>query len=403
MKKKTVLYKRNARSEPIMWSAEVIDNKDIRLEYGIVGKTLHRDTYTPKRDVLKEYQSIVKAKIKEGGKELAEVYDNSPSHLAGKDLINYLNTYLPKNNTTSDGFVLPMLAKILDREKDDGIGLGQWKINGLRCNISARTIGVGLFEQDSLDFRSREGNQLICPALEQYLMSKIPKNFYKLMKEEGYVLDGELYIPGVDLNEINSAAKNLKNPLNQRLQFWCYDLAIENTLQADRLEILYKNFASLRIPSVTKSEMLRSIHINNRERFVVLPTYETKGVPDCSFYCNMFVLAGFEGLILRNPDREYQFGRRNSAMFKVKPLFDGRFRIINIVPEGYKRSNLAKFILKNDINDEEFECIPVGDFNTKAEYLTNKDQYIGRLAFVEYRTRGGVKDVPMHGNVIKVL
>ena len=78
MKKKTVLYKRNARSEPIMWSAEVIDNKDIRLEYGIVGKTLHRDTYTPKRDVLKEYQSIVKAKIKEGGKELAEVYDNSP-------------------------------------------------------------------------------------------------------------------------------------------------------------------------------------------------------------------------------------------------------------------------------------------------------------------------------------
>lgn len=195
MKKKTILYKRNARSEPIMWSAEVIDNKDIRLEYGIVGKTLHRDTYTPKRDVLKEYQSIVKAKIKEGGKELAEVYDNSPSHLAGKDLINYLNTYLPKNNTTSEGFVLPMLAKILDREKDDGIGLGQWKINGLRCNISARTIGVGLFEQDSLDFRSREGNQLICPALEQYLMSKISKNFYKLMKEEGYVLDGELYIP----------------------------------------------------------------------------------------------------------------------------------------------------------------------------------------------------------------
>ena len=64
MKKKTILYKRNARSEPIMWSAEVIDNKDIRLEYGIVGKTLHRDTYTPKRDVLKEYQSIVKAKIK---------------------------------------------------------------------------------------------------------------------------------------------------------------------------------------------------------------------------------------------------------------------------------------------------------------------------------------------------
>lgn len=401
--KKTILYKRNAKGQPISWAATLVDDVTIKLEYGIVGKSIHVETYRPKREAAKEFTSIVKAKIKEGGKELAEIYDNAPNNLSGQDLINYLNYYLPKNNIGKDGFVLPMLAKILDKEKHEGKGFGQWKINGVRCHISAKTIGEGLFQQDSLEFRSREGGYYVCPALEQYLMFNIPKSFYKLMKEENYILDGELYIPGEDLNDITSAAKNIKNPLNQYLQFWCYDLAIEDTLQYKRFEILQNSFAGLQLPKISKSESLRLAHLNNKSRFVLLPNYDVKGVADCSFWCNMFTVAGFEGLILRDPEKEYQFGKRNNTMLKVKPIFDGRFRIVDIVPEGYKRDTLAKFILKNDINEETFECIPVGTFEEKAEYLRDKDLYIGRLAFVEYRTRGGVKNVPMHGNVIRVL
>ena len=403
MIKKRTLYKRNAKGNPIQWSASLVDDETIKLEYGIVGKSLHVETYRPKRETSKEFTSIVKAKIKEGGKELAELYDNAPSHLGGQDLINYLNTYLPKNNTGKEGFVLPMLAKILDRDKHEGTGYGQWKINGVRCNISAKTVGEGLFQQDSLEFRSREGGYYICPALEQYLMNIIPKNFYKLMKEENYVLDGELYIPGEELNNIVSAAKNIRNPLNQKLQFWCYDLAIEDTLQFKRFDILYHHFAGLKLPMETKSESLRYNHYYNKNRFVLLPHYNIRGVQDCSFYCSMFTVAGFEGLIVRNPEKEYQFGKRNDAMLKVKPLFDGRFRIVDIIPEGYKRSNLSKFILKNDINEETFEMTPVGTFDQKEEYLRDKDLYIGRLAFVEYRSRGGVTNVPCHGNVIRVL
>ena len=33
----------------------------------------------------------------------------------------------------------------------------------------------------------------------------------------------------------------------------------------------------------------------------------------------------------------------------------------------------------------------------------NKDKLIGKTAFAEYRCRSGVKEVPSHGNVIKIL
>ena len=81
---------------------------------------------------------------------------------------------------------------------------------------------------------------------------------------------------------------------------------------------------------------------------------------------------------------------------------DGYFKILDIIPEGAKRSNFSKFVLKNDINEEQFECMPIGSADVRESYLADRDKYIGKLAFVEYRTRSGVKQVPAHGNVIRI-
>ena len=90
-------------------------------------------------------------------------------------------------------------------------------------------------------------------------------------------------------------------------------------------------------------------------------------------------------------------------MYKSKPILDGKFKIIDIIPEGAKRPNFSKFVLRNDINGETFECMPVGDASTRQSYLINKDKFIGKIAFAEFRCRSGVKEVPSHGNVIKIL
>lgn len=397
--KEITLYKRNAKGQPIFWTAKVIGNK-IQLNFGIVGKQGTTCDYIPPRGVEKEWKTIVAAKRREGGIELSEVRDETPN-IINVQLYSYLDTYLPKYNTTNEGFVLPQLAKIYEFDREERF-FGQTKIDGVRANVSAYMTQDGMFSQPKLRFRSRKGLEYKCPNLETYLLQMLPKQVLQKMLDEDYVLDGELYIPNQGLNNVLSAAENLTNPLNQLLQFWCYDLAIEDMPQHARLEFLNKHFNRYKVPNYARSQLLLSYHLNNKSRFVLCNNYETSNDEQIIQYRNLFVEAGFEGIILRNPNSFYQFGKRNTAMFKCKPILDGKFKIIDIVPEGAKRPKFSKFILQNDINEETFECMPVGVSDIRKMYLSNRESYIGKIAFVEYRTRSGVKQVPAHANVIRI-
>ena len=400
--KQIILYKRDGKGRPIYWKATILGNKII-LNYGIVGKEGTTSSYIPPRGVEKEWKTIVAAKRREGGMELSELYDNAPEILTGKDLINYLNDYLPKFNTSNEGFVLPMKAKIYEF---DGITnyIGQTKINGVRCNMSASIDNNGMFESPKINFFSISGLRYKCPLLETYMLETLPSSILLKMIDENYILDGELYIPNATLNQILSAVETPSNPLNKLVQFWCYDLAIPDMIQVDRLNWLERTFSKYRIPNYNDARALENFHCNNKKCFVLCANYSHTSSDEAIIQLrNTFVSAGFEGLILRNPYATYQFGARNKAMFKVKPVYDGKFRIVNIVPEGAKRPEFSKFILKNDTNEEEFECMPIGDADTRKNYLVTRESLIGKLALVEYRSRSGVKDCPYHANVIKVI
>ena len=58
--------------------------------------------------------------------ELSEVHDTAP-YILRDNLYPYLDTYLPKYNTNSEGFVLPMLAKIYEYNNEQNL-LAQMKI-----------------------------------------------------------------------------------------------------------------------------------------------------------------------------------------------------------------------------------------------------------------------------------
>lgn len=109
-------------------------------------------------------------------------------------------------------------------------------------------------------------------------------------------------------------------------------------------------------------------------------------------------------MVIRDTKADYQFGgKRNNSMLKFKKIEDGRFLIVDIVPEGIKRKNLPKFICRNDINDELFECTINKKQDIQEEYLINKDKYIGKYMKVEYRARSGVKQVPFHAKGIDII
>jgi predicted DNA-binding WGR domain protein len=397
------LYKRNAQGKPIFWEISDATN-EIIVTYGLVGKFGHKTKIKTNRQLNEEIKSQVTAKRKEGYKELSDLYDNAPNYFrSDKDLVSYLNTYLPKDNTHADGTFIPMLCKTLEDNKPftKSEYFGEYKIDGERCLITAHKDN-GLFDTIHLKYHSRQGidwtNKL--SYLDEYLIPIIPNYFLTMMIDEGVALDGELYLPGYTINEVNSFIKNTELPQHYQLQFWCYDLAIDSMPAIDRYSALETAFRTHVYDFKDKAG-----HINNEKRFILLPAFNNiHCIEDAIRQRDNFISLGFEGLVIRDAAADYQFGgKRNNSMLKFKKIEDGLFKIIDIVPEGIKRRHLPKFICCNDINDELFECTINKKQDVQEEYLINKDKYIGKFMKVEYRARSGVKQVPFHAKGIDVI
>ena len=402
------LYKRNAQGKPLFWSASESAGV-ITITHGLVGGTQHKETIEVTSKKVNELNSRINAKRKEGYKELSELKDNNTSDLIANvtddnlsALKNYLELYLPKYSTTSEGFVLPMLAKVLDDNKPFekyGMFIGQYKINGLRCIIGAKSNPMDMFNNICLTYHSRTGEDWTAKMswMDEIIIQKLDKDLIDAMIEEGVCLDGELYIPGYSVNDINSFVKNTNLKQHYLLQYWCYDLCYENMTATHRMQIKSKWCSKVdRINVKTKEE-----HLNNKIPFVLLNNYFISNYNEAIEARNNYIDLGFEGLIIRNPNSEYQFGKRNQAMFKFKKIDDGKFVIVDIKSE-HKRKDLPLFVLRNDINEELFECSINKPQDVQREILINKEKYVGKYMFVEYRERSGVAQVPFHARGIDI-
>lgn len=394
-----ILYKRNAKGDPILWQIEKA-NDGYKVSYGAVCGHIHEEFINGKLVKANEIESRIKAKRKEGYKELSELKDSGPVEI--KDdiaLINYLYTYLPKNNTTDDGFTLPMLAKVLKDNKpfDKRRYLGQYKINGVRCIIGAIKTN-DLFNPIRLTYRSREGTDWT-PKLtwmDEVIKPEIKDDLLDAMLEEGACLDGELYLPGYKVNDINSFVKNEKLPQHYQLQYWCYDIAIDNMSYEARRKFRTENINRICYTFDTYDQ-----HLNNKSKLILLPDVVICDIDDATRFRDKFISLGFEGLIVRDVSSAYQFGARNLAMLKYKRVDDAKFKIVDVVPEGV-RTTLCKFVLRNDINDELFEATGNFDHSRQEYILKHKEDFIGKLATCEYRERSGKKDVPFHCKLIDI-
>lgn len=394
-----ILYKRNAKGDPIIWQIEKA-NDGYKVSYGAVCGHIHEEIISGKLVKANEIESRIKAKRKEGYKELSELKDSGPVEI--KDniaLVNYLYTYLPKNNTTDDGFTLPMLAKVLKDNKpfDKRSYLGQYKINGVRCIIGAVKVD-DLFNPIRLTYRSREGTDWT-PKLswmDEVIKPEIKDDLLDAMLEEGACLDGELYLPGYKVNDINSFVKNDKLPQHYQLQYWCYDIAIDNMSYDARRKFRTENINRICYTFDTYDQ-----HLNNKSKLILLPDVAICDIDDATRFRDKFISLGFEGLIVRDVSSAYQFGARNLAMLKYKRVDDAKFKIIDVVPEGV-RTTLCKFVLRNDINDELFEATGNFDHSRQEYILKHKEDFIGKLATCEFRERSGVKNVPFHCKLIDI-
>lgn len=395
---KVRLFKRNANNDILVWEAEHDDNA-IYITHGLYNGSKIRDVIIPTKKKVSEFESRVNEKRKQGYKAITDLYDNSPeSFKFSADEYQYLKNYLPKYNTTSEGFVLPMLAKTLENDKpfSNGSLIGQWKINGLRCIVGAKDSN-DIFKPIRFTYHSREGVDWTpnMSWFDELLSKHINLELLEIMIELGACLDGELYLPGYSVNEINSFVKNTKIPQHYLLQYWIYDVCIEDVSAFRRTRLLNEGIGG----GFCDFILSKNDHIRNEQQIILLPNHDISNIVEATDYRDIFIRMGFEGLILRNPNADYAFGKRNSSMFKYKKKEDGLFEVIDIKPD---KRGLPIVTLKNDINDELFECTINVPQTVQKLVLTLKHTYIGKLALVEFRERSGVKQVPFHAKIVKL-
>lgn len=390
------LYRRNNNGAPTVWWAELDSGTNsITVFYGLVRGNIRKEVYAvTQKDGKKELESRYNDKIKQGYTYLNELCDMQglpPVEDGDNDtLFNFLNTYLPKDlSNGNSNLLLPMLAKTYNGNvwKKVSCMYGQYKINGLRCIITAYTQN-DMFKPIRLRFQSREG--IIWNTLENlsdYLLSIIPANIIGDMIDGYVALDGEIYLPGYTINQINHFVKDANCVENKLLQFWCYDIMMEGN-QAHR------NMYRYHIEKPTSFNSIKE-HYNNKERLIILHNKYITNDNEAIDARNHFINLGFEGLILRNAKTDYQYGRRRANyMEKFKDAAEGDFIILDIYKE--KKRDLPILLCKNDINNEKFETRLSVSHIVQQEVLFDSQSYIGRTVHIEYGERSGVARVPFH-------
>lgn len=402
------LYRKNNNEVPTRWRAGITDNGlIIEVEYGIVGKASRFEAYkVTQKNATAELESRYRDKRKTGYMSIEDIKDDgdiSRSPVEDGDINNlyqYLAAYLPKYRTNeNNGGLLPMLAKSYTGKVWDKVPvmIGQYKINGLRCFINAEYNNGDMFKPIKLRFQSREGIYWSTLSnLEEYLLTVLPEDLITAMIEEQWSLDGEIYLPGYTVNQINHFVKDANCVENKALQFWCYDLAVPEMSQSNRL-VLIDKYLDNRITNFHDYKE----HLNNNKRLIRLPSIFITNDNEALKYRDEFIGLGFEGLILRNPSADYQYGRRRVGyMEKFKSATDGKFLIVDIYKEP--KRELPIILCQNDVNTAKFETRLSATHEYQQMILRDKHLYIGKYLFVEFGERSGVEKVPMHVKKVEI-
>ena len=395
-------YRRNNNGKPQVWWCNLAGNEAF-VYHGILGGKIREERYNiTKKSADAEMKSRINDKVKAGYITLSEVVDETGTppveDINNPILAAYLERYLPYDLSNGrDKTILAMKAKTYTGKvwNKESVMLGQPKINGLRCLITASR-NNDMFKPYNLKFQSLEGvvwNTL--GNLEDYLLSVLPASFVDNMIDEGWAMDGEVYLPGYSVNDINHFVKDATAPENKLLQYWCYDLAIEDMSQENRDNIRFNIDNPTQL--VCKNE-----HINNKERLIILDSIAIQSDSGSIKARDMYLGCGYEGLILRNPNTDYQFGRRRVGyMEKFKTATEGDFKIIDIYKED--KRNLPILLCQNDINDATFETRLSASFEVQETVLNMKNQFIGRFVHLEFGERSGIKKVPFHIKEVKLI
>ena len=229
------------------------------------------------------------------------------------------------------------------------------KLDGVRCLL--------YFKDGEIYSASRGGTDYDVPT-SNIRQNKVLLDWF--MKNPDLILDGELYNHGQSLQRLSGIAR-LKTWEDRCdiLEYWVYDIVSDKPFN-ERYKML------MNLQELTESEI----------KIKVIDHYKLSGWVTIKKTHDEFVKEGYEGLIMRNPNKEYGIGKRSSLyMLKVKEYMDEEF-LITGYSEGLRDEDMV-FVCET-FKGAKFEAKPIGTRELKHEYLENMDSIIGKMATIKF-------------------
>lgn len=322
---------------------------------------------TVSEQVKLEYNSHLKKYQDKGYKLL-------PSNINLKDSPSvqaFVEEQMGEGVSDSNGFKKHMLAKQADKVATSVFDkLKYWyasrKIDGVRCSF--------YYKDGEVRTASRGGEHY---DYSTTFMRNNPKLIQFFENHPDIVLDGELYKHGKSLQQISGAARLEKDTAGMDwLEYYIYDVMDSTKIFEERLEVLHDIESELSLGFNPNKEWEEG-----ELRFQMVPQEKVVGWTNIQKLHDKYVSEGFEGAVIRDPSKVYNFGGRTNAMIKVKMYKDAEFEII-----GYERGLRPEdmvFVCQTELGAK-FEAKPMGPRELKYEYLDRMDEIIGKMATVKY-------------------
>lgn len=314
-----------------------------------------------------QFNSEVKKFLDKGYKEV----EKHPNEYTEEEL----NELYGAVTTNQYGIIKPMLAKQADKVTNQKIYDKEWiasrKIDGTRCLLYYDP------EEDVIHSASRGGEHYDAATTH---LREDPELLEVFRNMPHIILDGELYKHGKSLQQISGAARMEKNAYDcDWLEYYVYDLInLEdmNKPAGDRIKLLH----SIQNSYGWGFDPFREWKTGELQ-IQIVPQVFISGWDAMQELHNEYVSEGFEGLVIRNPDRPYKPNGRTNDMIKIKMYQDAEFEITGL-SEGLREEDMCFTLVTED--GKEFKAKPTGTRELKQQYREDLDQLIGKMATVKY-------------------
>lgn len=322
-----------------------------------------------------------KIDIIENGKNIGKLNETTPSEQAEKEALSTINLKLDKgyrNSIEEAQEAKTTLVKAM-LVQDYTVGKNKDKIK-FPCIAQPKLDGIRVSFKSSDEFEngvttiSRGGKEFPINSRLWYLTSK-------LMKDLNFdYLDGELYIHNELFEDVVSCVKKpVGNKLEHTIGFTVFDFPTvkvedRDCKLAEFQTYLHNNNVDSRI------EYVEQVIVNSEE--------------EARAYKDSAIERGYEGIMLKNINYEYESGVRVYSVQKWKDVITEEYKIVDVIADK-DGNGLFVCVLPDDVT--QFEVNPKRNHAEKKEILANKQDYIGKPLTVKYQnlTSGGKPRFPV--------